>query len=481
MKGSNITIAVIAPQEPFEFYESFWEGVWSAAHELGPLGINVLTVSTLGQEGEDSARALRQLLDQEIDAIVLLPGPFKGLDPLIAQHVARNRPVITVFNDAPSSRRTAFVGPDFRLSGLLAGDLMSKMVRPKSHIVALRGCGNAPHLEERYEGFHDALRASKVPLGLTNLNDPVHFADVIAGRGRAFDALFLGCSETIDIRAVLEQIHRPACCIVFDLTDAVKPFLENGVISAVIDSSRYHQGYLAVQKAFECVRTKAATFTWVPVPWSVLLPGHVSPAGERCALNPAFEALVRQRTSQVNQFKQALEAANAKLLRMAEIDPLTGLLNRRRLEELLEQEVAHAEPGAPVSVMLVDLDNFKSQNDLWGHPVGDQTLQLVAAQLRSTFRSGDMLARFGADEFAIVLPGTGTEVAFQMRERVEELIGKAHLAHHPDIRLGASVGLATITGPASSAQELLLSAADDLFDVKRRRSRDALRQLSCIG
>ncbi len=481
VSASNITIAVVAPQEPCEFYQSFWEGVWSAAHELAPLGVAVVTVSTLGQEGDECARALRELAAQEVHAIVLLPGPTQGLSAAIELHAARKRPVITVFNDAPLSRRTAFIGPDFRLSGFLAGELMARMVRPKSHIVALRGAGNAPHLEERYEGFYEALRASKVPLGLTNLNDPTVFADVIAGHGRAFDALFLGCSETIDVRAVLENVKRPACCIAFDLTDSVRPFLESGVLSAVIDSSRYHQGYLAVQKAYECTQSKTHPSHSVPVPWSVLLPGHLSPAGERAASNPAFEALVRQRTSELRHYKEALESANARLMRVAETDPLTGLLNRRRFEELLEAGVEASAPDAPLSLLLLDLDHFTSQNDLFGYPVGDLTLQLVAGKLRSTFRGGDILARFGADEFAVILPGTEVEGARQLRERLEKAIGDARLSMHPDIRLAASVGLATLSGPGLSAQELLKTATGDLFDMKRKRSRASVLRLSRIG
>lgn len=457
----------------------FWEGVWSAAHELAPLGVNVLTLSQLSGGCGEQAQVLRDLFVKRVDAVVLLPGDSKKLNGLIDQHALRNTPVVTVLHDAPESRRTAFVGSDYRLSGRLAGDLMAKMLRPKSHIVALTGTREALHLKERYEGFRDALEASKIPLGLTTFDDADHFATVIAGRGRKFDGLYIGCSEAVDTRPLLDQVRTPARCVTFDLTEPVKPYLEKRVVSAVIDSSRYYQGYLAVQKAFECLQTFSVAPSWVPIPSTVVLPEHVTSLGEQSSLHSIFETLVRQRTAQLRTYKQALDLANAKLQRMAETDPLTGLLNRRKFEEVLDLEVERSHEGEPLSIMVAQVDHFTSLNDLLGGPAAEQAVKLIADTIRSSCRGKDILARLGPDQLAICLPGTGTDGVLLMRERIEAAVEEVRSAAHSEIRLSVSVGVTTLFGPSRNASQIIEQASAN--SKRRRQSRAALIKLPRTG
>ena len=132
-------------------------------------------------------------------------------------------------------------------------------------------------------------------------------------------------------------------------------------------------------------------------------------------------------------------------------DPLTGLYNRRFLEELLGRELVWAQrQGKHLSVLLLDLDGFKAYNDAHGHLAGDRVLERVAAGLAAAVRPGDVLFRFGGDEFVVVLPNTSGEVA---RRQARELIRTVP----PEIGLSAGVGCLG-TGITSVAQ--LLHAAD---------------------
>jgi len=311
-------------------------------------------------------------------------------------------------------------------------------------------------------------------LGLTELNDPAVFASVIAGRGRKFDGLYIGCPETVQIGAILDQLRAPARCVTFDLTEVVKPFLQQGTVAAVIDSSRYHQGYVAVQKAFECLQTNSLESAWVPIPSTVLLPAHVNAPGDRSSTTAIFETLVRQRTLQLRNYKQALEAANARLMRMAETDPLTDLMNRRRFEEILGEHLERTkETSSSLAVLIADLDDFQSLNDVLGHAIGDQALCLVAHALRSVCRDPDSLARMSGDAFAIAAPGLSPEEAEQLKDRVHAAIRDCRLPGHLDIRLSASVGFAMLAPDVRSAGDLIDRAEQAVLHQKKSRMRAA--------
>lgn len=126
--------------------------------------------------------------------------------------------------------------------------------------------------------------------------------------------------------------------------------------------------------------------------------------------------------------------------RLADTDPLTGVLNRRSIDEHVEE--AFAEVGNRGSLLLFDLDHFKSINDTWGHDAGDHALIHFAEIARSVLRSQDRIARVGGEEFAILLPGVGTDVAVDMAERVLANLATAPLEWGDEmISVTASVGV----------------------------------------
>ena len=150
-------------------------------------------------------------------------------------------------------------------------------------------------------------------------------------------------------------------------------------------------------------------------------------------------------------------------------DDLTRLYNSRYLNSMLRRETKRASrSGRPLSLLFIDLDGFKGINDVHGHLSGSRALVEAAAVIRSCARETDMVARFGGDEFAVVLPDTGGEGAFAVGERVRDRIAahKFLAGDGLDIHLTASVGLATLPDAAASAEELIEAADKAMYGVK---------------
>jgi diguanylate cyclase (GGDEF)-like protein len=169
----------------------------------------------------------------------------------------------------------------------------------------------------------------------------------------------------------------------------------------------------------------------------------------------------------------AVALDNALQLKRAEAlsvtDDLTHLYNTRYLNQVLRRETKRASrSGRPLSLLFIDLDGFKGINDSHGHLCGSRALVEAAAVIRGSARETDVVARFGGDEFALVLPDTGGEGAYAVGERIREKIAAHHflLGEGLDIRLTASVGVATLPDVAASADELMHAADTAMYLVK---------------
>jgi len=152
-------------------------------------------------------------------------------------------------------------------------------------------------------------------------------------------------------------------------------------------------------------------------------------------------------------------------------DPLTGLWNRRRMGELLaREEERHRRFGRPYSVLILDVDDFKSINDRHGHPQGDAALQKIAELTRGETRTIDEAMRYGGDEFALILSETGAAGAAVLAERLRRSVERAafELRGGGEMSVTISVGVATAPDCADEAETLVRVADDALLSAKRK-------------
>jgi diguanylate cyclase (GGDEF)-like protein len=156
--------------------------------------------------------------------------------------------------------------------------------------------------------------------------------------------------------------------------------------------------------------------------------------------------------------------------RQARHDPLTGLLNRRALDAELGVEVHRARRlGYPLGVLMLDVDNFKSVNDHYGHGAGDETLRRLSAVLADRLRRTDRIARIGGEEFLVVLPGAGSEATLLVAQKLRRAV-----AELPPPRITLSLGAASQSS-ADVDPRALLQRADLALYAAKRAGRDQVR------
>ncbi|TDG04076.1 diguanylate cyclase [Paraburkholderia guartelaensis] len=171
--------------------------------------------------------------------------------------------------------------------------------------------------------------------------------------------------------------------------------------------------------------------------------------------------------------QQELLRANLELRRLTHSDGLTGLSNRRYLDEFLSAEWKRAErERTEVSLLMIDVDYFKPYNDTYGHVAGDNVLRSVATTIRREIRQPrDLVARFGGEEFAVVLPGTGSAGARLLAEKMRRDVAALALPHVGSAvseHLTISIGVATLTPAPGLAETALIEEADAaLYRAKR--------------
>ncbi|MGL5035141.1 MAG: sensor domain-containing diguanylate cyclase [Microcystaceae cyanobacterium] len=197
-----------------------------------------------------------------------------------------------------------------------------------------------------------------------------------------------------------------------------------------------------------------------------------------------LERKVAERTRELELIAKELEKANGELKKLATHDELTQIANRRYFNEYMEQEWKRlTREKQPLSLILCDVDHFKKYNDHYGHQMGDDCLQKVAALLvKATKRPADLVARYGGEEFAIILPNTEIEGAKTIAERIQAELAQARIDHYASLVspwVTVSLGVGSIIPTANQTLEQLIRITDKaLFQAKKNgRNRSCLHSL----
>lgn len=158
---------------------------------------------------------------------------------------------------------------------------------------------------------------------------------------------------------------------------------------------------------------------------------------------------------------------NRKLAALSRTDGLTGLLNRVNWEEVVSSELKrHWRTDAPVSLLMLDIDHFKSINDRFGHLVGDEAIRNIAETMRGTLRDPDTPGRYGGEEFGVVLPDTDAEGACVIAERIRHQIEAATMVRKGSVRCTVSIGVAEATADLTDSRQWIERADRALYRAK---------------
>ena len=176
----------------------------------------------------------------------------------------------------------------------------------------------------------------------------------------------------------------------------------------------------------------------------------------------------------VKALQDNLKESNQLLQQLAQTDPLTELHNRRHMMDTLEAEFDRSSRvGSPFALLMVDLDHFKRVNDTYGHQLGDKVLQSTAWEIRALLRQYDSAARFGGEEFALLLPETTLSGANLVAERLRQGINNIEFAGPlSKLKISISVGVAAIPHARISTVSDLVRMADDALYAAKRNGRN---------
>ena len=306
--------------------------------------------------------------------------------------------------------------------------------------------------------------ANSIAAGRLDERVEVHGRDEFAELGRAFNQMAGQLQERLadledERRRLREATSRlgEALSVTLDIDQ-----LQRLIVETAVDATGAEGGYLLGERG-ELVH--AGDPNAGPDRVEVPLTAARTSFGTLVLLGPEFDEDAHMTAvSLAAQASIALENArlHRHVQRQALVDGLTGLANRRRLDQELAQGLARAERlGGSVALILADLDDFKAVNDQHGHPTGDAVLQEFADVLRESIREMDVAGRWGGEEFAVVLPGTDAEGAARVAERLRRAFEGRVILTADGVPVPTTVSIGVASYPAAGSRDALVDAADE--------------------
>ena len=183
--------------------------------------------------------------------------------------------------------------------------------------------------------------------------------------------------------------------------------------------------------------------------------------------NKSLEEKFNASSVEINRLREDLETMRLEAM----TDGLTGIANRKLFDaELRRCAIQAMEDGEPLCLLILDIDHFKKFNDTYGHQVGDQVLKLLAQTLTSSIKGQDLAARFGGEEFCVILPGTGLDNAIKVAEVIRNKVGKKQVLNR---KTGESMGQVTVSVGVGEFRygeplsQLILRSDEAMYAAKR--------------
>lgn len=181
---------------------------------------------------------------------------------------------------------------------------------------------------------------------------------------------------------------------------------------------------------------------------------------------------LQDKLEQVSQHSHSLHGENETLVRLAAKDGLTGLYNHAYIKERLKQELYRCQRyDHPLSLLMIDIDDFKSINDSYGHVVGDRVLKTLSMLMQDIVRPSDITGRYGGEEFLVILPQTDSEHSLVVAERIRKNIEFYEFEVHPSkskiSQVTVSIGLCTFPDHGQSPEDLIAFADESLYVAKK--------------
>jgi diguanylate cyclase len=309
-----------------------------------------------------------------------------------------------------------------------------------------------------------SLRQSAVPRNYeiwyvyaTGYNPPLNkiINETLARNGRLTEADLEQIYETyLSQIKTTDRIDKVGARVIGEIDDVM-----NLITEALAMSARYDDSLSGASRKLEVAQSREQVKTVVE--------SLMKSTREMRGTNKALEDRLTLSKSEISNLQQSLEAIRAESL----TDPLTGLGNRKYFDRSIDSAVQNAlASGEPLSLLMFDIDHFKSFNDSYGHLTGDQVLRLVGMSLRQTIKGQDVTARYGGEEFAVVLPNTALRQALTVADHIRRAVMAKELKKKStgEIlgRVTISVGVAMLK-PDDDTDSLIERADACLYAAKR--------------